>query len=206
MKKDYKSMLHRFQTQESCHNSQIHKGWSEEFCKHLDELAGEDRSYVATCWETAQYEKAWTMSLNSQGHTTAPIQSRVDLPQALANIRKMNKEADEVGHQFAPIIRPDLKIRQRQGQQFQQLDEPPQVTPQKVQPISIHQARRNLLRALSIKVQAGLIGANLPVPCRHLPTHGGHPQDGKRGECIFCFYLKGIACIQQRFHCKRRRV
>ena len=57
----------------------------------------------------------------------------------------------------------------------------PQVTPQQVQPISIHQARENLLRALSVKVQAGLTSGNLPIPGRHLPIHGSHLQDGKKG-------------------------
>ena len=47
----------------------------------------------------------------------------------------------------------------------------------------------NLLCALLIKVQAGLIGGNLPI-------HGGHPQDGKRRGCSFNFCLKTFACRQ----------
>ena len=77
--------------------------------------------------------------------------------------REMKEEAVEAGHQFAPIIRPDGQIRQRQGQQIQQ---------------NKHQTRGNMLRTLSIKVQAGLIGGNLPTRGRHLPIHGGHPQNG----------------------------
>ena len=48
------------------------------------------------------------------------------------------------------------------------------------------------MRALSIKVQDGVIGGNLPLPGRHLPIHGGHQQDGKGSECYsfsFSFFF-----------------
>ena len=79
-------------------------------------IGGVDYAYVATWSERARYEKAWTTSLNSQGNTTAPIQSRADYPEALANLGKMRKEAAEAGYKFNPVIRPDLQIRQRLGQ------------------------------------------------------------------------------------------
>ena len=43
------------------------------------------------------------------------------------------------------------------------------------------------MRALSIKVQAGQLGGNHPTLGRHLPSLGGHLQDGMRGECTFEF-------------------
>ena len=43
------------------------------------------------------------------------------------------------------------------------------------------QARENLLRISLIKVQAGVIGGNFPIPGRHLPIHGGHLPDGQSG-------------------------
>ena len=107
----------RFQNQES------YIGCTQEICKHWDTLAGEDHLHFATWSEKSRYEKAWTTSLNSQGNTAAPLQSRADFPQALAKRRKMKKEAAEARHQFVPIIRPDLQIRKRQGQQFQRHNE-----------------------------------------------------------------------------------
>ena len=53
MKKNYKSILHRFQTPESYRNSQTNIKWTDDFCEHLDELAGED----ATWWERTRQEK-----------------------------------------------------------------------------------------------------------------------------------------------------
>ena len=59
-------------------------------------------------------------------------------------------------HQFAPIIRPDIQNpTARKGNSSSNIKNFPQVTPQQVQSISIQQARRNQLRALSIMVQAG---------------------------------------------------
>ena len=75
--------------------------------------------------ERSRYEKAWTISWNSQGNTTAPIQSRAEFPQELAKLCDMKKEAAVDGHPLAAIIRPDVQMRQRQGQQFQRHNEPP---------------------------------------------------------------------------------
>ena len=69
--------------------------------------------------------------------------------------------------------------------------------PKLVQPISIHHARRILLRALSIKVQVGSISGNFPLYDRHLPIHGGQLQDCRRGECNFPEFCK-IADLQWR--------
>ena len=56
-----------------------------------------------------------------------------------------------------------------------------QVTLQQAHPIRTHQAWRNLLRVLMIRVQAGTSGCDLPFPPgRHLPSHGGHLPAGKR--------------------------
>ena len=99
-------------------SSQTNIGWTYEFRKHLDELAKEEHSYVATRQERERYEKVWAISLNSQG-PTRPIRSRADLPAALRKFREVKQEAAEAGHQFNPIVQPDLQVRQRQGQQFQ---------------------------------------------------------------------------------------
>ena len=52
------------------------------------------------------------------------MQSRADSPEALAKLREMEKDPVEAGYTFDPIIRPDGQIRQRQGQPFQQHNEP----------------------------------------------------------------------------------
>ena len=63
------------------------------------------------------------MSLNSQGNTTAPIQSRADFPEAVAKLREMKEEAVEPGCKFDSTVGPDRQIRQRQWQQFQPQNE-----------------------------------------------------------------------------------
>ena len=67
-------------------------------CKHLDDLAAEDHSYVATRRERERYKTAWTSSLNSHGSNTAPNRSRADYPEALATLRR--KKEIVAGHKF----------------------------------------------------------------------------------------------------------
>ena len=59
-------------------------------------------------------------------------------------------------------------------------------------------ARGNMLRALSIKVQAGLIGGNSPIHCVVVC------RGGKRGQCTLLDFPKILIFKQQRFPCKRR--
>ena len=54
-------------------------GWTEEFCKHVDDLAQDDHSYVATWQERERYGKGWEISLNIQG-LVGPVRSRADFP------------------------------------------------------------------------------------------------------------------------------
>ena len=78
-----------------------------------------------TWYERARYEKVWARNSNIQGHNAASIESGADNPEARAKIREMTEEAVEAEYKFDPLIRPDLQIRQRQGQQFQQHHESP---------------------------------------------------------------------------------
>ena len=122
-KKRFESILHRCQTWDIYRSSQTNIGWTAEFCRRSDELAEESHSYVATGQERERYEKVWTTSLNSQG-PTGPIRSGADFPAAFRKFREVKQDAAGAGHQFKPTVRPDLQIRQRQGQQFQQCKDP----------------------------------------------------------------------------------
>ena len=64
-------------------------------------------------------KKVWTTSVNSQGPT-----GPTDLPAALQKFREVKQEAADAGQQLNPTIRPDLQVRQRQGQQFQRYKDP----------------------------------------------------------------------------------
>ena len=86
----------------------------------------------------------------------------------------MKKEAVEAGHQFAPIIRPDIQNPSaRKGNSSSNIKNFPQVTPQQVQSISIQQARRIQLRAL------GWI---------NWWQSSNSMDDGKRCVCTFFFF------------------
>ena len=77
--------------------------------------------------------------------------------------------------------------------------------PQQKHPIKLQVAQGSLLYGLSI-IQQARSGGNLLLPCRLLPRHGGHLQDGKRGECkSFSFFSQDIDFWQEQFPCKRRR-
>ena len=80
-KEGFESTLHPFQTCEIYRSSQMNIGCTEEFCKHLDELAGEDHSYAAARQERERYEKVWKRSLNIQ-RLAGLMQSRADVPKA----------------------------------------------------------------------------------------------------------------------------
>ena len=68
-KKGFESILHHFQMCEVHLSSQTNIKWTEELCKHLEEWAREDHSYVATWQERQRYEKVRKLCLNSQGLT-----------------------------------------------------------------------------------------------------------------------------------------
>ena len=52
-KNGFRTILQRFQGCEIYNNSQLNIGWAEELSEHVDEIAQEDRSYVAT-WQEGQ--------------------------------------------------------------------------------------------------------------------------------------------------------
>ena len=56
-KKKFDSILHCCQKCEIYRNLQMTISWTEEFCKHLDELAQEDHSYVPTWQRTTKIRK-----------------------------------------------------------------------------------------------------------------------------------------------------
>ena len=90
-RKDINLSFIDFRSRNSTKTRRTEIGLSEEFCRPLDELAGEDHSYVATRQERQRYEKVWALSLSSQA-PTAPIQSRADFPAALRKFREVKKK------------------------------------------------------------------------------------------------------------------
>ena len=95
---------------------------------------------------------------------------------------KMKKKAVEAGHQFAPIIRPDIQNPSaRKGNSSSNIKNFPQVTPQQVQSISIQQARRIQLRASS---------------WINWWQSSNSMDDGKRCVCTVFFFFSKIFRIQ----------
>ena len=103
-----KTILQRFEVCETYRNSQWNIGWTEGFCKHLDEIAQADHSYVAAWQERQRYEEVRKLSLKSQG-PVGPVRSRAGYPEASRKLREVTREAAEAGHEFNPAIRPDLQ-------------------------------------------------------------------------------------------------
>ena len=95
-------------------SSRTNIGCTEEFWKHLDELATEAHSYGATRQERERYDKEWEIRLNSQG-LVRPIRSRADFHAALRKFREAKQAAAEDGHQFNLTIRPISKSGNAQG-------------------------------------------------------------------------------------------
>ena len=180
-----KSILHRFQTQESYRNSKTHIRWTEEFCKHLDELAGDDHSYVATRCEERDTRKHGRWIWTAKETLQLQFSHEPTITKHWQDYVKWKRKHLRQGTTLIPSFDPIFKSDSAKGNSSSQVMNLPQVTSEQVQPIIIHHARGNLLRALSIKVRTALIGGNIPIPGRHLPIHGGHQQDGKRGECAF---------------------
>ena len=60
------SILERFQKQDSYRESQIEIGWTEDTCRHLDQMAIEDRSYTVTWSERQRYEHNWKLKTDRE--------------------------------------------------------------------------------------------------------------------------------------------
>ena len=103
-------------------------------------------------------DKEWKLSLNSQG-SVGPMWSRSDYLEAL--LREEQREAAQAGHQFSPTIRPELEVRQRRRQQFQQNKHLPQIM----------LLQNNVLHGPLIRRQAGY-GGHLLHHGRRLPSTG----------------------------------
>ena len=59
LSKGFASIYKRFLTDETYCESQSKVQWTEELCLNLDQLAQEDRSYVATRPERERYDNMW---------------------------------------------------------------------------------------------------------------------------------------------------
>ena len=122
-KKGFTTTLQRFQGCETYRNSQLHVWWDEDFCKHLDEIAQEDHSYVAVWQARQRYEKDWQLCLNNRG-PVGPMKSRPACPEAVRRVREIKQEAEEAGYEMNPTIRPYLQVRKGPGPQFQPWGKP----------------------------------------------------------------------------------
>ena len=69
------------------------------FCEHLDKVAQEDHTYVATLEERRRYEKVWKLCLNIQG-PVGTIKSRSDYPETVRRIREIKREVVEAGYEI----------------------------------------------------------------------------------------------------------
>ena len=85
---------------------------------------------------------------------------------------EVKQVAAEAGHQFNPIIRPELKIRQRKGQQFQQRKD---ANTDRAATETPDQSARSTVQPVAWSVD----------PSNRLPSHGGHLPDGTKSGFLF---------------------
>ena len=65
--KQFSSNLERFQKRDSYRESQKAFGWTEDKCRHLDQIAREEKSHTATRRERQRCEKNWKLKINVEG-------------------------------------------------------------------------------------------------------------------------------------------
>ena len=109
------SILERFQKHDTYRESQHAVGWTEDTCRRLDQIAKEEKSYIATWSERQRYENNWKLALNAQG-SIAPMTEREDYFEAIKTIKDCATEDKQ--ESFHPIL-PSHQTRQRP---FQAMD------------------------------------------------------------------------------------
>ena len=80
-------------------------GWTEDTCRHLDQIANEDTSYVAKWSESQRHENNGTLALNAQGRN-APMTEREDHSEAVKEI----KDEQESNHPVLPSHQTSQKL------------------------------------------------------------------------------------------------
>ena len=102
-------MVERFQKQDSYLESQIAIGWKGEKCRHMDQLAEEDKSYAVTRKERSICENEWNFTVNVQG-PVSPMDKREDYLEDMKAIKNLRHQDAQPSN---PPILPTYQTRQR---------------------------------------------------------------------------------------------
>ena len=92
--KQFKSILERFQKQDSYLESHVAIGWTEEKCICQDQLAVEDKSFTDSRRERQRYENNWKLTLNGQ-ELVSPMNKREDYFEAVKAINNLRQQAEQ---------------------------------------------------------------------------------------------------------------
>ena len=100
----------RFQIQESCRNPKVVTRWTEEFCKQLDELAGEDHSLHMVGKSAIRGSMDDQFEQSGKCHSSNSITSRFStiIGCSFLKIRRTQLKLDTNSMSlFDPIFKPD---------------------------------------------------------------------------------------------------
>ena len=94
-KKNFLGIHDRFIRDEKFRKNMIDNGRTEDCCRHMGDLADEDKTNNLTPEEIEDYRVNWWIRLNKIGSDTMPIRRRSDFEQALSTLRQVkDKEAE----------------------------------------------------------------------------------------------------------------
>ena len=96
LQKGYSTVLQRLPDHGTYRESPQAVGWTEDTCRHVDQKAKQDRSYIATWRERQRYENNWKPALNAQGRN-APMTEKEKITPKLSRqskicVRKTNRK------------------------------------------------------------------------------------------------------------------
>ena len=88
-KKYYLGIHDRFIRDEKFRKNMIDNGRTEEICRQMDDLAGEDHTHHLTREEIDDYRSNWWIRSKKIGSYTMPMRHRSDFKQALSTLRQL---------------------------------------------------------------------------------------------------------------------
>ena len=110
LKLKFCSILERFQKHDTYRESQSAVGWTEDTCRRLDEIAKEDKSYIATWTEWQRFENNWKLAFESARLNCTNDREREDFSEAVKAINDLRQKHDQESNH--PVL-PSHQTRQR---------------------------------------------------------------------------------------------
>ena len=119
-------MVDRFQIQESCRNPKVDTGWTEDFCKQLDELAGEDHSWHMVGKSAIRGSVDDQSEQPGKRHSSNSI--KADFPRSLVGFfffDKIRRTQLKLDNNSAPLFDPIFKSDSVKGNSSSNINEVP---------------------------------------------------------------------------------